>query len=87
MSEMQNEIGELVDNDGEICNILGKYFKSVFKDRSNEQMPDMNNMFDSEIENVKITRKDIQTRLEKLNVYKSPGPDNVYTPVCTAENS
>ena len=78
MSEMQNETGNLVDNDGEICNILGRYFKSVFSARSNEQMPDMESVYDSEIKNVEITRKDIQTRLEKLSVYKSPGPDNVH---------
>ena len=77
-SEMQNETGVLVDNDGEICNILGKYFKSVFRDRGNEQMPDMNIMYENEIKNVEISRKDIQTRLEKLSVYKSPGPDNVH---------
>ena len=30
ISEMQNELGDLVDNDKDICNILAKYFNSVY---------------------------------------------------------
>ena len=76
--EMQNDLGELVDIDSEICNILGRYFTSVYLDKSNEVMPNMDNMYESEIKNIEISREDIQTRLEKLNISKSCGPDNIH---------
>ena len=75
---MQNEMGELVDNDKEICNILAKYFNSVYTPASDEVMPEMNNMFVSEIGNLEITREDIKSRLERINVTKSSGPDNIH---------
>ena len=41
-------------------------------------MPEMNAMYESEISNMKISRKEVQSRLEKLKVNKSCGPDNVH---------
>ena len=78
ISSMQNESGELIDNDKEICNILAKYFNSVYTPLSNDEMPEMNNMYENEIKNIEITRDDIRTRLEKMNVTKSCGPDNLH---------
>ena len=78
ISEMQNELGELVDSDKEICNILARYFNSVYTPASNEEMPEMNEIYENEISNINISRNDIQTRLEKLNVNKSCGPDNIH---------
>ena len=78
ISEMQNELGELVDNDIAICSILGKYFNSVYSPQSTDEMPDMENMSESEIREIVITREEIQTGLEKLNVNKSCGPDNIH---------
>ena len=76
--EIQNELGELVDIDKEICNILGRYFNTVYTARSNEVMPDLDNMYENEIRNIEIARENIQTRLEKLNVNKSCDPDNIH---------
>ncbi|CAL4110183.1 unnamed protein product, partial [Meganyctiphanes norvegica] len=45
---------------------------------STEAMPEMNNMYETEIRNIIITQEEVQTRLEKLNVYKSSGPDNIH---------
>ena len=78
INSMQNENGELTDNDKEICNILAKYFNSVYTPISNDNMPDMNNMYEREIGNLIINRDDIKTRLEKLNVTKTSGPDNLH---------
>ena len=41
-------------------------------------MPDLDDMFTNEIGDAEISREDIQTRLEKLNVNKSFGPDNIH---------
>ena len=78
ISEMQNELGELVDNDIDICNILGKYFNSVYSPQSTGEMPDMEIMCENEIKEIVITREEVKTRLEKLNVNKSCGPDNIH---------
>ena len=78
ITSMQNEIGELVDNDEEICNILAKYFNSVYTPVSEDEMPEMNDMYEREINDIVITREDIRSRLERLNVTKSCGPDNLH---------
>ena len=41
-------------------------------------MPEMEEMYRTEIRDIIISRTDIQTRLEKLNVNKSCGPDNMH---------
>ena len=66
ISEIKNERGELVDNNKDICNILAKYFNSVYTPIGNEEMPQMNEMYEYELNNVFIRREDIQTRLENL---------------------
>ena len=78
ISEMQREDGGTVDKDNEICDTLGEYFSSVFTQVHVGQLPDMNEMFEIEIGNITITREDIQRRLEKINVNKSCGPDNIH---------
>ena len=78
ITEMQNENGDLVDFEEGICGILGKYFSSVHSMPSNEEMPAMNAMYQTEIRNMTINRDDVKTRLEKLKVNKSCGPDNIH---------
>ena len=57
ITEMQNEDGTLVDNDVDICNILGKYFNSVHTPPSSDDMPPMNENFINEIRNLYITEE------------------------------
>ena len=78
ITEMQKENGEIADKDNEICDTLGEYFSSVFTQVHTGHLPDMDDMFGSEIGNITITQEDIQKRLEKLNVNKSCGPDNIH---------
>ena len=78
ISEMQNELGVLMDRDTDICNILAKYFNSVYTPTGNDEMPEMNEMYNNEINSINISREDVQKRLEKLNVNKSCGPDNIH---------
>ncbi|CAL4181599.1 unnamed protein product, partial [Meganyctiphanes norvegica] len=78
ITEMRKENGELVDNDKDICSVIVRYFNSVHTPVSTEAMPEMNNMYETEIRNIIITQEEVQTRLEKLNVYKSSGPDNIH---------
>ena len=78
ITELINENGILVDNEKEITNIMGKYFNSVHTPVSSEAMPNMEEMYEREINNIIILRKDVQIRLEKLNVNKSSGPDDIH---------
>ena len=78
ITAMQNETGELIDNDKEICNIMARYFNSVYTQVNVNELPDINNMYESEIMDIEITKEDIQNRLERLNVTKSCGPDNIH---------
>ena len=78
ITEMQNENGILMDADKEITDIMGRYFNSVYTVPSNEAMPNMEEMYNTEINNIPITREDVQKRLEKLNINKSCGPDNIH---------
>ena len=89
LREIQKENGEMVDREDEICNILGQYFSSVHTAKWNGELPDMNEQFETELGNIRISREIVKDRLEKLNVNKSCGPDNIHPFVlqATAEAS
>ena len=78
ITQMQNENGGLVDKDGDIVSIMGRYFSSVYSQPSREAMPEMNEMYTSEIQDLKVSRQEVQSRLEKLNTNKSCGPDDIH---------
>ena len=78
ITEMQNENGVLADEDRDIVSIMGKYFNSVYSEPIYGDMPDMNDMYETEIQDIQVSREDIQKRLEKLNMNKSCGPDNIH---------
>ena len=78
ISQMRNELGELVDNDKDMCNILGKFFNSVYSPQTNDEMPDMETLCNIEIGDIVITKDEIMERLVKINVNKSCGPENIH---------
>ena len=78
ITAMKNKQGTLVDDDKEMTNIIGSYFKEVFSEESTGEMPEMDNQCENQIGEVKICRVALQRILEKLNVNKSCGPDNMH---------
>ena len=78
ITEIQNDMGNLVDKEDEICNIFGKYFSSVHTEKWNGNLPNMEEHFDNELGDIKISQETVKGRLEKLNVNKSCGPDNLH---------
>ena len=78
LREIQNENGVMVDKEEDICNILGQYFSSVHTSKWVGEFPEMNERFETELKNIGITRENVKERLEKLNVNKSCGPDNIH---------
>ena len=85
--EIQNANGELIDRDREICDILGEHFSRVRAPRVEGEMPDMEDMYETEITNIEVKREDVRQRLEKLIVYKSCGSDNLHPFVLQATAS
>ena len=65
LREIQNENGVMVDKEEDICNILGKYFSSVHTERWVGELPEMNELFETELKNIIITRENVKERLEK----------------------
>ena len=78
ISEMQNELGELVDNDKDIADILAKYFNSVYTPESEEEMPELDDMYRTEIQGIEVTQQRVKAKLENLNVSKSCGSDDIH---------
>ena len=76
--EMRDENGTLFDNDKDICNILGRYFNSVYSNVPDDEMPPMDALCNSQISDIEICLEDVKSRLEKLNVNKSCGPDSMH---------
>ena len=65
---MKNKQGVLVEEDKEMTNIIGDYFKDVFTEVPTGEMPEMNRQCEKEIEEIQICRGTLQNFLEKLNV-------------------
>ena len=78
ITAMKNKQGVLIEEDTEMTNVIGNYFKEVFADESNDEMPEMDIQCDRQIGEVQICRASLQKILEKLKVNKSCGPDNLH---------
>ena len=71
--------GELVHDEKEMANICNNYFHESFnKPTENEDLPEMENMCEENINEINITQEKVKTKLEKLNQYKSCGPDKIH---------
>ena len=78
ITAMKDKQGNLVEDDKEMTNIIGSYFKEVFSEESVGEMPEMDRQCVNQIGEVNICRMALQKILEKLNVNKSCGPDNIH---------
>ena len=76
-----NENGELTNNDQEKCEILNKFFHSVFTIEETTDIPNFNyeniNALPS-LETCTVTLKEMEDAILNLNINKSPGPDNFH---------
>ena len=77
--ELINEDGLITYVDEEKCNILNKFFSSVFTKEDSSNIPnfDFNDNIPS-LDNCFITVSDMENALNNLNPNKSPGPDNIH---------
>ena len=80
VKELENDKGELTNNDHEKCEILNNFFSSVFTKENDENIPDF--IYDKDIPNpllnCSVSIPEFEKALLNLNVNKSPGPDNFH---------
>ena len=79
----KNAIPDLVDNgkilsdDTSKAKVFNMFFKSVFTEKS-DCLPDFNLNVKSSIEHVSFPADKIKKKLDNVNPYKSPGPDELH---------
>ena len=79
ITALLNTNGELIHDEKEMANISNKYFHESFNvPVDNEDLPDMENLCEETISDIYITQEMVKEKLEKLNKYKSCGPDKIH---------
>ena len=79
ISALIDEFGEMKHDEKEMANICNSYFHSAFnRPILGEELPQMDEVCGVNIENIEITPALVSKKLEKLNKFKSSGPDNIH---------
>ena len=78
ITTIKNENGQQLENDKDICEVIAKYFNSVYLPQTEEEMPEMQNQTEAEIGTIKVTLELVRDKLLKLNINKSCGPDEIH---------
>ena len=79
ISALENDAGELIDDDTGKAKTLNNYFASVFTTEDTHNLPDMelSNNEANKIENVIVSKNKISVLLDNLDISKSAGPDGI----------
>ena len=76
---LEDKEGNVVESDSEKCEVMNKFFSSVFVNEDVSSVPTMANVPNfSTVSNVNISESDIIKALTSLNTSKSPGPDEIH---------
>ena len=78
ITQIRKGEGLYAESDKEIGDVMGEYFNSVHLPYYTGALPDMQQMVQRAIGELNITPKMVEKKLEKLNIYKSSGPDGVH---------
>ena len=67
-------------NDSEVCEVLNRFFASVFTVDGGSEMPNLDQIYNgpSPLKNINITEEDVLNAIKKLGSDTAPGPDYVY---------
>ncbi len=77
ISALVDDNGEMKHNEREMANICNSYFHSAFnRPLIGEELPHMDEVCGISVQNIEITPAMVTKKLEKLNKFKSSGPDN-----------
>ena len=81
---LENEAGDLTQDEQDTAEILNKYFQSVFIEEETEVMPELPNRVETDcLEEILITPAEAHTELTRQDKNKAAGPDGI--PTNTAE--
>uniref|UniRef100_UPI00109F2E4C uncharacterized protein LOC114596483 n=1 Tax=Podarcis muralis TaxID=64176 RepID=UPI00109F2E4C len=79
VGSLRGEDGEMQTGDTERAELLNAFFASVFSDKENNAQPEEFGANDSAKETQpRITKEIVQEYLASLDVFKSPGPDELH---------
>ena len=76
-----DENDALISTDGEIANMLNKYFGSVFTQEEMNMPPSQisfKGLDEEKLSVTEVSQEDVYKLLSNLNASKSPGPDKIY---------
>ena len=89
VTSLEKEDGELTDNDQETANLLASYFQEVF---TTEDLTSIPKVIAKDLQwkdsNLNFSEEIVRLKLMKLQVEKSPGPDEIHKKLlnmCSAE--
>ena len=69
----------IVDEDIDIGETMVSYFSTVHTNYRGEEMPEMSDITNKQIKDIKITPELVEKKLEDLNPHKSCGADGVHS--------
>ena len=86
-TKTKTSIGPLKDgdsetqNDAEMCDVLNKFFASVFTIDDGSELPQFEKVYNGEtpLKNITISTEDVIKAIGKLSPDTAPGPDNIYS--------
>ena len=78
VSELIKSDGTLTKNDTEKCETINNFFSSVFTVECTHDLPDFKPIINETISSVNTSTNEIINILNKLDISKSPGPDNLH---------
>jgi hypothetical protein len=73
-----NNEAETTHSDGEKAEVFLQYFGSVFIGEGPDNLPNVNRVTASVLEDLDITLEVVKKKLQNINVNKSPGPDGIH---------
>ena len=76
---LENEEGNLTENDHDKAEILNKHFHGVFVNEGNEELPEFPDRVEDEcvLDSMQITPAQVQKELTSLDSSKAAGPDDI----------
>ena len=78
IADLQTPEGLAITDDTKACT-LSKLFSSVYTEEDNDDIPTLKHReYDHDLAGIHITEADVLTKLNKLKIDKSPGPDNLH---------
>ena len=78
ITQIKKEDGLYAESDKEIGDAIGKYFNSIYTPYYGGILPEMQQITDEQIGEIKINPKMVEEKLVKLNIHRASGPDGIH---------